>query len=246
MLAVAALFAALLQLSSVRADPTPLEPSSTSVFNEGSDCKIQWTADPTGVWKVMNIELMTGSNEQMVHLRTVATVDGTSTANNTFTYPCLAVDPNSQIYFYQFTSPNSTDVLWTTRFTIADPTGKSVPPAQQETNAQGEIIRYGTGKLQDPTLVDSPPQRGGTNGTTGASVNSTSAALSTSTLNVSSPTAIFTGATSIGDGIDTDTTSASSTVKPTQQAQKGGAVSYQRTAGAGILAVVLLCGSMLL
>lgn len=59
----------LLQLASVRADPTPLEPSSNSVFNEGGQCTMQWTADPTGVWKVMNIELMTGSNEQMVHLR---------------------------------------------------------------------------------------------------------------------------------------------------------------------------------
>ena len=59
----------LLQLASVRADPTPLEPSSNSVFNEGGQCNIQWTADPTGTWKVMNIELMTGSNQQMVHLR---------------------------------------------------------------------------------------------------------------------------------------------------------------------------------
>lgn len=58
-----------LQLASVRADPGPLEPSSKSVFNEGSQCTIQWTPDPTGVWNVMNIELMTGSNQQMVHLR---------------------------------------------------------------------------------------------------------------------------------------------------------------------------------
>ena len=59
----------LFQLALVRAEPTPLEPSGASVFNEGSQCNILWTADPTGVWKVMNIQLMTGSNQQMVHLR---------------------------------------------------------------------------------------------------------------------------------------------------------------------------------
>jgi len=58
-----------LQLASVRADPSPLEPSGASVFNEGRPCTILWTPDPTGVWKVMNIQLMTGSNKQMVHLR---------------------------------------------------------------------------------------------------------------------------------------------------------------------------------
>lgn len=73
--------------------PEPLEPSSTSVFNEGilyfsfmdhlpsliyiisgQNCTLSWNADTTGVWKTMNIELMTGSNgsagdEPQVHLR---------------------------------------------------------------------------------------------------------------------------------------------------------------------------------
>jgi hypothetical protein len=50
------------------ADPTPTGPSPDQVFNEGSTCTITWTPDPSGVWKNLDIELMTGDNIQMVFL----------------------------------------------------------------------------------------------------------------------------------------------------------------------------------
>jgi hypothetical protein len=234
----------LLQLVSVRADPTPLEPSSNSVFNEGGQCTMQWTPDPTGVWTVMNIELMTGSNEQMVHLRTVGTLDGTTT--NNYSYPCLAVEPNSQIYFYQFTSPNSNNVTWTTRFTIADANGKFVPPELSETNSAGQVVRYGIGKLEDQSLVDTPPPRG--TSVTSPSVNSTSISAASSAPNsAATPTFTLTRNVSTNDGSDnTDPTAVTSAAAKPSQSQKGGAVSYQRSAGIGILAGAVLCGSMLL
>ena len=52
----------------VFADITPTVPDPGHIYNEGSTCQIGWTADPTGQWKAMNIQLMTGSNIQMVPL----------------------------------------------------------------------------------------------------------------------------------------------------------------------------------
>ena len=60
--------AALLPILPVFADPVPSEPAPGSVFNEGSTCHISWEADPDSSWKVMNIQLMTGDNFNMVHL----------------------------------------------------------------------------------------------------------------------------------------------------------------------------------
>jgi len=185
----------------------------------------------------------------------VGTVDGTSTTNNTYSYPCLNVEPNSQIYFYQFTSPSSTTTLWTTRFTIADSSGKTVPPELQETSATGEIIRYGIGKLEDPSLVDTPPARGSNTGVTSpsASVNgtNTSAGISTAAPSgAATPTATLTRNVSTDDGSDdnnnTQPAAVSSAAVQPSQTQKAGAVSYQRPAGVSILAGAILCGSMLL
>jgi hypothetical protein len=52
----------------VFADVGPTIPDPGHIYNEGSTCQIGWTADPTGQWKTMNIQLMTGSNVQMVPL----------------------------------------------------------------------------------------------------------------------------------------------------------------------------------
>ena len=186
-------------------------------------------------------------------LAAVGTVDGTSTTNNTYSYPCLAVDPNSQIYFYQFTSPSSSAVLWTTRFTIADATGNSVPPTLQETSSTGEIVRYGIGKLQDPSLMDAPPARG-TNAP--SSVNATTTSSNSSTVppnanGAATPTFTLPSAVSTNDGSgndNNDTQSAalnSSTPQPSQS-QKSSALPYKHTAGFGFLATAILCGSMLL
>ena len=61
-------FATLLAAVAVQADPNPSEPGPGSVYNEGSTCHIAWDADTTGVWTVMNIELMSGSNTAMNHI----------------------------------------------------------------------------------------------------------------------------------------------------------------------------------
>lgn len=168
-------------LPAVHADPVPLTPGPGDVFREGGDCTFTWTPDPTGTWNVMNIELMTGSNFAMVHLDTVATVDGTSAAETSFTYPCPAVVPNSAIYFYQFSSPASTNRTWTTRFTITDPSGASTPPTE-ETQPGGAEIPWGTGALEDPASGRPAPAGGGGSGNvTGTSIASTTSAVPTTT-----------------------------------------------------------------
>jgi hypothetical protein len=60
-------------VASVNADPTPTVPGPGDTYNEGSNCQIEWTADPTGAWKTMNIELMTGGNLAMKHLTSAYT-----------------------------------------------------------------------------------------------------------------------------------------------------------------------------
>jgi len=185
-------------------------------------------------------------------LAAVGTVDGTSTTNNTYSYPCLAVDPNSQIYFYQFTSPSSPTVLWTTRFTIADPSGKTVPPTLQETNAAGEIVRYGIGKLEDQSLVDSPPAYGTNAPPSSVNATTTSNNISTAPPNgVATPTVTLPRAVSTDDGSGKDNPSSQSTAlnsatpRPSQS-QTASALSYKHTAGFGFLATAILCGSMVL
>ena len=64
----AILLATVLPILSALADPVPDAPAPGDSFNEGSTCHIGWTADTTGTWKTMNIELMTGDNFNMVQL----------------------------------------------------------------------------------------------------------------------------------------------------------------------------------
>ena len=52
----------------VRADPVPTAPGPGDVFKVGGQCSFTWTADTTGTWKEMNVELMSGSNFQMNHI----------------------------------------------------------------------------------------------------------------------------------------------------------------------------------
>jgi len=197
------------------ADPFPLEPSADSVYDEGSTCSVGWMVDPTGLWTTMNIELMSGSNEDMIHLKTVGTVDGTiaTLPNETFAefdYPCLDVTPNSAIYFYQFSSPLFADLLWTTRFTIAGPQGQTTPPPNQ-TQPDGEAIPWGDGALVDPSQGDAPPPRGTAIGS-GAFGPSTSVPISTPlSLSVSATTT--TGGTTPVQSSPTTTTGAG--IEPT-------------------------------
>ncbi|KAG8746076.1 hypothetical protein FRC10_006179 [Ceratobasidium sp. 414] len=174
----------------VGASPNPTEPSSASVFNIGQACSIKWDPDTTGTWKQMNIQLMTGDNWNMIPITTVAqNIDATDATKNTFSYPCPAVTPTSAIYFYQFSSPtNATDLLWTTRFTIAGTNGETTPPTET-TQPDGQKIGWGKGALVDPSTAVAPPaylgtaQSGGASGSASASTSMSASA----TRSVSSP-----------------------------------------------------------
>jgi len=154
------------------AEVTPTDPSPGQVFKPGAACSIAWNADTTGTWKTLNIELMTGDNLNMVHLTTVATVDGT-TSPGTFSYPCPAVTIPAPIYFYQFSTPASSTKTWTGRFTISDASGQTVP-APNQVQPNGQAIPWGTGALADPSKAV-PAPAGGNTTSTGTSTNGTSA-----------------------------------------------------------------------
>ncbi|KAF8159261.1 hypothetical protein B0H34DRAFT_633509, partial [Crassisporium funariophilum] len=157
-------FTALLALAApflVLADVTPSEPGPGDSFNAGTTCHVTWEGDKdsTTVWKNMAIELMTGSNLGMVHITTVATnQDGT--VNGRFEYPCPEMVPYSAIYFYQFSSPQTAVKTWTTRFTIASPTGATVPPSNPTQPGDNDPIPWGTGALADPSTAVAAPAGG--------------------------------------------------------------------------------------
>ncbi|KAE9405396.1 hypothetical protein BT96DRAFT_338387 [Gymnopus androsaceus JB14] len=144
--------------SLVRAD---VNPSTPDTGKAGSTCSIVWAADTNSTtnWADMSIELMTGSNYNMVFMTTVATglvldlnfllppnanetpQDGTK--DGTFSWTCPQVNPYSDIYFYQFVSPLETsNPQWTTRFAIASSSGATTTPTNS-TQPDGESIPWG-------------------------------------------------------------------------------------------------------
>ncbi|KAG0662916.1 hypothetical protein C6P46_003004 [Rhodotorula mucilaginosa] len=132
--------AALLVLSAAQAayaDVVPTAPGPGEVFRVGQKCNIQWDLDTTGTWTSFEIQLMTGSNLNMV---VGSDLDGT-TGPGTIDFTCPQVTPNADIYFYQFTQAGA-PTSWTTRFTIAGADGSVTEPT--ETTAG---IAWGTGKL---------------------------------------------------------------------------------------------------
>ncbi|KAL6300853.1 hypothetical protein BKA93DRAFT_902666 [Sparassis latifolia] len=188
-----AFFTALLAfIAVVHADPTPSDPSPGDVFNEGASCHIDWDVDTTGIWTVMNIELMSGNNEEMQYMTTVATVNGADPKKTGFDYTCPSVTPNAPIYFYQFTTPYSNTSHWTGRFAIADSSGKRVPAANS-TQPDGSAIPWGIGALTGPSSAVPEPSAGQSIGGAQAiasgspsSTPSSSASASTSAPNSSS------------------------------------------------------------
>ncbi|KAJ3012007.1 hypothetical protein NUW54_g1998 [Trametes sanguinea] len=106
----------------------------------------------------------------MIHITTVANLDGTDASKTTYSYDCPQVTPNSAIYFYQFTSPDAANRTWTTRFAIADANGNTTPPANS-TQPDGQAIPWGVGNLVDPSSAVAAPSylASGTTGSTGPS-----------------------------------------------------------------------------
>ncbi|KAJ7807304.1 hypothetical protein B0H14DRAFT_1538750 [Mycena olivaceomarginata] len=132
------------------------------------------------------LKLMTGKNEAMVHVTTVATgQDGTK--EGSFSYDCPEVTPNSPIYFYQFTSGGTPNVTWTTRFTIAAADGSSTPATLKETDGSGAL--YGTGALVDPSTAVAPPTFNTTGGSSAGS-SASSAGDSGSSASASLPPSV--------------------------------------------------------
>ncbi|KAH8830530.1 hypothetical protein DL96DRAFT_1593304 [Flagelloscypha sp. PMI_526] len=141
--------------SSARARPSRSTPRqfcrSALSFKTGSPCNMTWTADNEGVWMNMTISLMSGSNDNMTVVTTVAdNVDGTSLSS--YPWTCPEVTPYSAIYFYQFSNgDDKSSSKWTTRFTITSADGKFTPP-EHVSQPNGESIPWGSGSLATTTL----------------------------------------------------------------------------------------------
>lgn len=227
------------------ADVTPTNPGPGQVFQAGAACPISWNTDTTGTWKTLNIELMTGDNNNMVHLTTVATVDGT-VSPGTFSFPCPAVTPPAPIYFYQFSSPAATDKQWTGRFTITSVAGQTVP-ASNQVQPNGQAIPWGTGALVDPSkAVPAPSYLNGGNATSPAGnttiANATSAVPTPSTTVTSST--VLPGATTpatpqfVSPSDSTPGTAADSAAGASHTGSSGSTSSSSSSGGALVLGTV--------
>ncbi|KIM68158.1 hypothetical protein SCLCIDRAFT_20573 [Scleroderma citrinum Foug A] len=189
----------------VRADPTPTAPGPGAVFIEGQTCSTSWQVDPSGLWKTMVIDLMTGDNYNMVHLTTVGTVDGTDPSKTTFSYICPQVTPYSAIYFYQLSSPASGNSTWTTRFTITDSTSDVVPPPQS-TQPGGASIPWGTGTLVGASTSSSNSTSTSSMPTSGASLASAPSITTSGLPSTDTGVTIFTVTTTPAAGSTTSST----------------------------------------
>jgi len=160
----------------VRAIVVPSEPGPGSSYTAGEECTISWEGDPDSetIWQDMSIQLMTGSNFEMVHLTTVAT-EQDGTVDGTFSFTCPEVDPYSAIYFYQFSSPLAEERTWATRFTITSPEGETVEPENPTQPGTGDEIPWGIGALADPSIAEPAPVFPGGDGEVSARPTSTSA-----------------------------------------------------------------------
>ncbi|GAA5844103.1 hypothetical protein JCM5353_001089 [Sporobolomyces roseus] len=125
---------------------TPTSPGGgTEVFVAGQECSFEWEADSTGTWKSFDVDLMSGSNFEMVNVTRVAVgIDGTS-GETKHSFRCPEVEPPAPIYFYQFTLDNK-DPLWTQRFTIT--ANGSIVEASNATQPDGTTpVPWGVGSL---------------------------------------------------------------------------------------------------
>jgi hypothetical protein len=181
----------------------------------------------------MNVELMSGSNLQMNHITTVASVDGTATG--TYSYACPQVTPNSAIYFYQFSSPQSSDLSWSTRFTIAATDGSTTPPANaNQPSNPTPAIPWGVGQLTNPSLAVAAPTIGGSNSTSATGPGSV----------VATTSAAGTGGAGTATGlVPVKTTSANSTA-PSSTAKSSNSTSAATTLGGSVFGSVVALGAV--
>ncbi|KAH9813319.1 hypothetical protein DFH28DRAFT_930062 [Melampsora americana] len=211
-------FLLLLGTSAVRAGVTPTAPGPGQVFNEGSDCTIQWNLDTTGKWTNFAIDLKTGSNQAMQLVTNVASgLDGTKGATS-HKWKCPAVTPNSAIYFYEFSQAGESPT-WTTRFTIASSSGATTPPTES-TQPDGKKIPWGTGSLANgaaPTPSTTPSTPAANTSTTmntttvqNSTASNTTASQTTANTTVSPTTPGATSSTPAVAGTTTSTSAGAS------------------------------------
>ncbi|KAI1790293.1 hypothetical protein LXA43DRAFT_973781 [Ganoderma leucocontextum] len=190
----------------------PTAPGPKDVFKEGGDCKFTWTPDPSGQWKEMNVQLMSGDNWNMVPVTTIVKLDGTSTTTTSYTFSCPDVNPNSAIYFYQFSTPAAPkNLTWTTRFTIAAADGSVTAPAN-DTQPDGQKIPWGLGALVDQSKVVPPPSylSGGSSPTSASSSSSSSTTASSSGSTSASASSSISSSTSSSASSSTSSSASSS------------------------------------
>ncbi|GJJ15630.1 hypothetical protein Clacol_009908 [Clathrus columnatus] len=192
----------------------PLEPSEK--FTQGGSLNMAWTPDTTGAWKNTNIELMTGDNFDMIHLTTLASIDGTDATKTTLTVPCPSVTPHSAIYFLQYSAPGQ--VAWTGRIAIVGSDGTTIPPPNS-TQPDGSDIPWGIGMLVPPSFPGTPPPSTAPPGQIDASGSSGSTGAETSSSNSSSGASSSSSSSSVTEGlgasVPSSSGSSSSPVTPT-------------------------------
>lgn len=187
---LSALTAALaLAPSSAWAAVSPTSPSGETVVQVGQPLNALWTADGTGQWTDVVVQLMTGDNFQMIPLQTLSTnIDGTKDTQATWTTP--NVTPNSKIYFLQFTKGGDVSTAtWTTRFTIAGADGSTTPPTNTTSGVQwgiGQLIGADGQPIPNPTTGNINVVAGGAEGSgngtaTGGSAGAVSGASGAAT-----------------------------------------------------------------
>ncbi|GAA5908968.1 uncharacterized protein JCM6883_002567 [Sporobolomyces salmoneus] len=158
-------------VSRVNGDVVPTAPGPGDSFNEGSPCPIQWNLDTTDTWTNFTIQLMTGSNQVMTPLATVASgLDGTS-GTGKLSWTCPEVDPNSAVnlllpqvsstslppptrltlYPYTEFTQAGAPTSWTTRFTIASASGETTEPTET-VMVNGQPVGWGNGRLSGDSV----------------------------------------------------------------------------------------------
>lgn len=69
---ISLLAALVMSATTVFAQVSPTSPGPGNVYNQGSRVSIEWGLDSTKIWTNMSIDLMTGSNFDMVSLNHIS------------------------------------------------------------------------------------------------------------------------------------------------------------------------------
>ncbi|TKY90927.1 hypothetical protein EX895_000925 [Sporisorium graminicola] len=227
--------------SSASTAPSPLTPSTTA---EGSPLLIQWDQATSQAWKSMEIKLMTGSNQNMTELYTVAAgVDGTSSGAGKLLWTAPNVSPNSAIYFFQFTHGGE-DPTWTTRFAIADTTGAVTSPPYAK-QPEGPAIPWGLGKIVSAASSSNPSLASASASATSASASASASSLSASSS--ASASRLSASALSTSSSPSSSETSSSSSSGSSSSSQRSSASTTARVGSAAMVGCVVaaLAGSLL-